>query len=240
MFSDYFDHVFCLNLPVRDEKRIEMDYRLKSSKIDFTFWDACRGSAISRIGKLCNDDFQVSVGYLGCLISYLNLFDYALEKGYEKICVIEDDVLIHKHINPLSDLYLPNVPNNADITYYSYIPLSEDWKRWDYNTINSHFIQGSPMGGIFKANNLSLSSTMSFSINQKTMQFIIEKMKEKITPIDNFIINNIQKNSDFNVYGINPQFFIAQNTYSDGAMKDIGDVQRRSLDTRASCVDDYR
>jgi GR25 family glycosyltransferase involved in LPS biosynthesis len=236
MFNDHFDKVFCLNLPIRDDRR-EKIYDVCSRKdVDFEFFSAVRGFAIPYVHSLVADRFSAA-GYVGTLISYLNLFDYALNKGYNKICVIEDDVMVHKNIHSIADEYIPKLPENADMAYFSYIPLSDDHSMWNYNMINDRFVSGNVSGGIMRAKNLC--SMMAFSINRKLMEHLMKVLNESFQPIDLYIMANIQGKEEFGVYAINPQMFCSTEGYSDGCGYTIENLTNRSVDLRASRYEDY-
>lgn len=236
MFNDHFDKVFCLNLPIRDDRR-ERIYDVCSRKdVDFKFFSAVRGFAIPYVHSLVSDRFSAA-GYVGTLISYLNLFDYALNKGYEKICVIEDDVMVHKNIHSIADEYIPKLPENTDMAYFSYIPLSDDHSMWNYNMINDRFVSGNVSGGIMRAKNLC--SMMAFSINRRLMEHLMKVLNESFQPIDLYIMANIQDKEEFGVYAINPQMFCSTEGYSDGCGYTIENLTNRSVDLRASRYEDY-
>ena len=236
MFNDHFDKVFCLNLPIRDDRR-ERIYDVCSRKdVDFEFFSAVRGFAIQYVHSLVSDRFSAA-GYVGTLISYLNLFDYALNKGYEKICVIEDDVMVHKNIHSIADEYIPKLPENTDMAYFSYIPLGDDHSMWNYNMINDRFVSGNVSGGIMRAKNLC--SMMAFSINRRLMEHLMKVLNESFQPIDLYIMANIQDKEEFGTYAINPQMFCSTEGYSDGCGYTIENLKNRSVDLRASRYEDY-
>lgn len=236
MFNDHFDRVFCLNLPIREDRKERMSSLFSKHNLNVDFFSAVRGFAIPYIHSLVSDRFSAA-GYVGTLISYLNLFDYALNKGYEKICVIEDDVMIHKNIHSIADTYIPKLPENTDMAYFSYIPLNDDHSMWNYNTINDKFIDGNISGGVFRAKNLC--SMMAFSVNRRIMEYLVKSLNESFQPIDLHIMANIQDKEEFGVYGINPQMFCSTEGYSDGCGYVIENLTNRSVDLRASRYEDY-
>jgi len=236
VFNDHFDEVLCLNLPIRPERRERIKRILNSKNIEFQFFQGVRGFAIPYIHSLVSDRFSAP-GYVGTLISYLNLFDYALHKGLERICVIEDDVAVHKDIHAIADEYIPKLPSDADMTYFSYIPLSDDHSMWNYGVINDKFVLGGPSGGIFRARNLC--SMMGFSINRRLMEHLMKSLNESFSPIDLHIMATIQDKGKFGVYGINPQMFCSTEGYSDGCGYVIDNLSGRSIDLRASKREDY-
>lgn len=236
MFNDHFDKVFCLNLPVRQERKQRMSNLFEARNMEVEFFSACRGFAIPFVHEFLKERFSAA-GYVGTLISYLNLFDYALDKGYENICVIEDDVMIHKEIHSISDNYIPRLPGNSEMCYFSYIPLSDDHAMWNYNEINDKFVDGDVRGGIFKARNLC--SMMGFSMKRSLMEKLVRALNQEPQPIDLYIMSKIQDKEEHGVYAINPQLFCATDCHSDGCGYVIPELMRRSVDLRASRFEDY-
>lgn len=213
-----------------------MEELLARRELKVEFFSACRGFAVPFVFENLRHKFSAA-GYVGTLISYLNLFDYALNLGLDRICVIEDDVMIHRNIHSISDEFIPKLPNDSDMCYFSYIPLSEDHAMWNYNEINDKFILGGPSSGIFRARNLC--SMMGFSINRRLMEHLLKKLNEDPQPIDLFIMSAIQDKEGFQSHAINPQMFCATDCDSDGCGYAIPDLRKRSIDFRASRYEDY-
>lgn len=236
MFTDHFDKTFCLNLPIREDRKERMDSLFKKHQMDVEFFSGVRGFAVPYLHSLLSERFSAP-GYIGTLISYLNLFDYALTKGYERICVLEDDIMVHRNVNEIADRMIPELPEDTDMAYFSYIPLSEDYQWWSYNLLTERYIKGNPTSGIFKAKNLC--SMMAFSINSKLMKHLLSSLNQDFESIDFHIMSKIQDKGEFNVYGINPQMFCSSEGFSDGCGAIIPNLTMRSIDTRASNPEDY-
>jgi len=237
MFNDHFDKVFCLSLPIREDRRERMTGLFKKYNIEAEYFYSVRGKALPHLYSLVSKKFP-AIGYFGTSISYLNLFYYALEKGYEKICVLEDDIKIHKDVHSIADFYIPKLPKDNNLTYFSYIPLTENHEDWSYNTITKSFILGNVFGGIFKPK--SVCSMMAFSITKKMMKCVIDSLNRDFETIDVHIMKNIQGKDEMGVYGINPQMFCASECFiSDGCEHPIESLTYRSVDVRASKLEDY-
>jgi GR25 family glycosyltransferase involved in LPS biosynthesis len=236
MFTDHFDRTFCLNLPTREDRKTRMNFLFRKYQMHVDFFSGVRGYAFPYLHSLLRTRFPAP-GYIGTLISYLNLFDYALTKGYEKICVLEDDIMIHKNVNEIADRMIPELPKDTDMAYFSYIPLDEKHEYWNYLLLNDRYIKGNPKNGIFRAKNLS--SMMAFSINRRLMQHLVSSLNRDFEPIDLHIIKNVQDKPQFNVYGINPQMFCSSEGFSDGCGTVIPDLTVRTIDPRGAKPEDY-
>jgi hypothetical protein len=146
-------------------------------------------------------------------------------------------VMVHQNIHYIADEYIPRLPENTDMAYFSYIPLSDDHSMWNYNMINDRFVSGNVSGGSMRAKNLC--SMMAFSINRRLMEHLMKVLNESFQPIDLYIMANIQDKEEFGTYAINPQMFCSTEGYSDGCGYTIENLKNRSVDLRASRYEDY-
>lgn len=92
--NEYFDCIYCINLLHRKD-------RLDQFKKDNL---SILGTSILQVFKaidgndLTDPDWQYSRGALGCRLSHLAVYKDAVAKKYSKIIVLEDDVILSKHL----------------------------------------------------------------------------------------------------------------------------------------------
>lgn len=110
--SDVVDHIFVLNLDYRREKwqhaKNELRYIGENGE-DFERFSAIDGEEHSK-----SDGVDIKPGALGCSLSHLKIYSEANKRGYEKIVVLEDDVIFEKNFNSRFER--------------SYNQLPEDWQ----------------------------------------------------------------------------------------------------------------
>ena len=152
--NDYFDNVYLLNLHKRKERLEKSAQKLNQLEVKFDIFNGCDGSVLNHLWqKLGNTNFS-NPRYLGCAISHLSIYQDALESGYNKILIIEDDNLIHHNIQHLFDSF--TIPNFNDLIYFGYIPLNDDITMWTYeityqshNAIDTNFFKCRNLWGLF-------------------------------------------------------------------------------------------
>lgn len=227
MINQYFDKVYLLNLHKREDRLIQSTKRLDNFNIKFDKFGATDGSVMSLIWNRFNNQYFTSPNYLACCISHLSIYKDALTKGYKKILIIEDDVLINKNINSIFDLV--NIPEWEDLLYLGYIPLSDDQTMWDYSLTN-------PIGNVFVPNNLW--GLFSYGISNGLMSEIINIYDNSFPmELDRYFVNHIQPRGKS--IALAPQLFCCQDIFSDNMNQYQYDMIRRSVDSRFANYEDY-
>lgn len=70
--------IFYINLEERNNKNNEIISELTSKGI----------TNFTRVNAIKHDD-----GYIGCALSHIKCLDIAIKRGYEKVCIMEDDYI---------------------------------------------------------------------------------------------------------------------------------------------------
>ncbi|MFY0660025.1 MAG: hypothetical protein JXR15_05985 [Shimia sp.] len=112
---DHFDHVYIVNLPYRDDRRTETiaDFARVGVSIPnahISFFEASRPTE--------KGEFP-SIGSLGNFLSQTRVLADALEKGYERILICEDDL----ELNDLPDTTVAKVLTDLKTTHWSIAAL---------------------------------------------------------------------------------------------------------------------
>jgi GR25 family glycosyltransferase involved in LPS biosynthesis len=91
--SDYFDQVYCLNLDRRSDRMERVQKRFEHFGMQFKRIAAVDGSMMSDEEYKNHKLFKkkISKGELACAIGHERIYRDALENGYERILVFEDD-----------------------------------------------------------------------------------------------------------------------------------------------------
>lgn len=101
--NNYFDHVFCINLVNRPDRRNKMQERFNKlgiivewiTTVEFGFADK-----LLYLLKKAGHDF-VNPGEISCAIAHYSIIKIAKERGYKNIFILEDDCVFHKDFNEL-------------------------------------------------------------------------------------------------------------------------------------------
>lgn len=230
-----FDKIYVLNLKRRTDRLKMTEKRLNFAEIEnYIVFDAVDGSVMEKIWEIYqkeNSYFKNS-SYLACAISHLSIYRDAIEKGYQRILILEDDNRVHRKGLSLLEKNYSDVPEDWELLYLGFIPLSDDRLRWDYNVFSKNFITEN----VVTAQNFW--GLFSYGISQNLMKDVIETYnKEFPMELDRYFVEYIQPRKKS--FGIVPQLFAADDGYSDNSMKNETGMLQRSVDTRFANLTDY-
>ena len=225
----YFDKIYVLNLYKRDTRKLDISNRLSKIGIKYDIFNGVDGSSLKYLYKKLESQFFSNPNYLGCSLSHLSIYNDALEKGYRKILIIEDDVLVNKNLHHIFESL--NLPEWKDLLYLGYIPLSDDMSMWDYSIISNYIEKG-----IFIPRNLW--GLYSYGISNSLMESVINDYNECFPmEIDRYFVKYIQpRNSSI---ALSPQLFCCQDIYSDNMSQFQINMKERSIDRRFAKIEDY-
>ena len=210
---DAFDAVFVLNLEKRNDRMERVNDVLHYLQIQFERFNAIDSEVVTGlhnnlIGKNVTST-MTRPGYLACLLSHLSIYKTALDRGFKRVLILEDDILIHKNAKENIKTFMQQVPNNWDMIYFGYLPLSEDLQYWSY--LNFEPVNVNPIkneSNVFRAK--GLWCTHAYAITSKFMRDIIEMYGntafEQWLEIDRFLVHQ-QKQKKYAIYGCNPPLF---------------------------------
>lgn len=206
-------------------------------RFDFVGLEAERFNALS--GNILHyfkdkvSPYFKNVNYIGCNLSHINMYQNAIDRGFSRVLIIEDDVRLHKdfssyiqHLEILED-------KEWDLLYFAYIPLSDDTMYWNYNVF-----QQSEFSNVAIPKNFW--SLMGYVISEKLMKHMIAVYSNEFPmEVDRYFVNFIQPNSDWKCYASSPQLVCAEDGESDNS--GIAEIQmmERSVDSRYARLHDY-
>lgn len=244
ILNSYFDKVYVINLKSRVNRMTLMDKRLKFFDIEYERVDAISGPVLNPIqnilqGEDLNYKFT-NANYLAANLTHLSIYSEALRLGYENILILEDDLRIHRHLYKILEGCLNNDPilinKDYDLLYLSFIPLTDDGIRWDYDIIRpEHFITNNVV------HTTNFWSLMAYGIQRRMTEYVLDHYSRHLTmELDRFFVNEIQPyKSTFKTYGLMPQLFAGDNVLSDNDGKVYLDMLQRSVDERYARLEDY-
>jgi hypothetical protein len=231
MINEYFDKIYLLNLRKRKDRLEKSKEKLNSLNIKFDVFHGVDGIILNSIWKKVDNSYFSNPNYLGCAISHLSIYQDAINEGYDKILIIEDDNLINKNIHSL----FINIPQWDDLFYLGYIPLNEDCSMWDYswgiqghNMITDNFFNPRNLWGLF-AYGIS-KSLMIELVNLYNSSFPME--------LDRYFVNTIQPRNGS--VAIAPQLFCCDDDiHSDNLGFTPPNMTQKSIDSRFAKFSDY-
>ena len=133
---DFFDKIFVINVEERSDRLERVSDILHFLEIPFERYSAIHKDSVEGIFKKFIKQYPESSitrsGYIACLLSHLAVYKIALDQGYKKILILEDDVLVHKNVKKLMETFFKDVPNDWDMINFGYLPLSDDLQTWSH------------------------------------------------------------------------------------------------------------
>lgn len=235
-----FDGVYCLNLSSRPDRYETMEKRFAYFDLKVERANALPGSTIQGLwshiqnAKSPGHEHFANPNYLACAIGHLNIYATALARGQKKILVIEDDVRIARKSEELTKDFMEQVPKDWDLLYLAYIPLSDDQTMWTYQILDDRRISNN----VVKPKNLW--SMMGLILNERMMKHMLDVYAKSFPmEIDRYLVEVIQKSSEFNAYAVSPQVVVGEDVYSDNMGAYCDTFAQKSLDGRLAVYSDY-
>jgi hypothetical protein len=230
--NEYFDNIYLLNLHKRKERLSKSIEKLNQLEIKFDVFNGCDGAVLNKVWNNLQNPYFANSRYLGCAISHLSIYQEAIELGYEKILIIEDDNLIHQNIQDLFDNF--DVPNFEDLFYLGYIPLSDDMTMWTYQVtysdtteINSNFFRCRNLWGLF-----------AYGLTRKLMIETVDIYNQSFPmELDRYFVTQIQPRGR-SVASVPQLFCCDDNVLSDNTGWSEH-LSTKSIDIRFSSRQDY-
>lgn len=233
MINSYVDKIYLLNLHKRPERLKTAIKRLNFLDIDFEVFNGTDGSVMKPVWESFNNTnkYFSNPSYLGCAISHLSIYRDAIESGYEKILIIEDDCRINRNLNDIFGKFIESNIQWDELLYLGYIPLSDDCSRWDYSLVTNYVSYNA-----FIAKNLW--GLYAYGIHKKLMTEVLDEYNEFFPmELDRYFVTKIQPRQKS--FGISPQIFCAEDGVSDNSGVYETTMLDRSIDARYAKQYDY-
>ena len=160
--NDFFDLVFCINLPRRTDRRIEAEYEFDKNEIDVCWINGVDGRELENPAAISFDSLPVSKGDWGCTLSHLNIVIEAKRLGLKNYLVFEDDVALVDNFNDQFDLKIKTAPKEWDFLYFGGDNVG------GIESVNDHWAK------IFKTN-----TTHAYAVNHTIYDKLIEVLSQK-------------------------------------------------------------
>lgn len=119
--NNYFEHIFCINLKRRIDRKLEAEAEFSKHGIkNVEFIEGIDGLTLPQPQVMSMDGSIPSKGDIGCAKSHKKVAELARERGISKYLVLEDDIQFVDKINDGStfESYMRYVPNDVDVLYY--------------------------------------------------------------------------------------------------------------------------
>jgi GR25 family glycosyltransferase involved in LPS biosynthesis len=196
-FNSLVDETYIINLERRKDRAEHMSAEMKRLDVSYKFFNAVDGQKLK-------EKTVASKAVVATVRSHIGVVKDAIEKGYEKIAVFEDDIIFCDDFDSRLRYYLDNIPSNWDIMY-----LGCHFNACVEPTIVKN--------NVYKVHECYGCFSMILNNQNGLFQKIIDSVTE-LLPYDNYI-KSLQKN--LNCYVFKPFFVKSMITTTDiGDRKD--------------------
>jgi GR25 family glycosyltransferase involved in LPS biosynthesis len=127
-FSDLFDNIYLINLTRRKDRLKLMKYTLNKLKIKYELFVAYD----YHNDNIITNKFIKSHGSIGLIVTYQRLLQDAIDKNYETILILEDDISFSKNF----DECFKNYCNNRCNSTYPIVYLGANQNIYDQDQLN--------------------------------------------------------------------------------------------------------
>jgi len=116
--NNIFDTIYVINL--KQHKLKKHIFLRNNNHVNFTFifCQACDGNIDRKCNKVYNEQTNIkklNKAQIGYIYSMIHIFQDAIHKNYNKILILEDDVIFCKNFNKKFNLVYNKIPENWEI-----------------------------------------------------------------------------------------------------------------------------
>jgi GR25 family glycosyltransferase involved in LPS biosynthesis len=230
--NDYFDKIYVLSLKRNTDRRALITERLNKVNIDFEFFDACDGQVLNHLWKKLDNSNFTTQNYVACSISHLSIYNDALSRGFKRILILEDDIKPHKNIQRMFNNIKTQIPDDYDLLYLGWIPLTDDCSMWSYNVIDDRFLTLNTL------HSKNLWGLYSYSPSVNLMREMVDLYNESFPmEIDRYFVNQVQQQRKS--VAIWPQIVCHDIMVSNNNGWVDNQSLKKSIDARAAREEDF-
>ena len=180
LWSKTFDQIYCIHYLPYKSRLVRLNSELSRVGIldsnvfswKFTF-DSPFYEKLRNVCKLVNDVQKTNINFFKVSLAHYAIYREAIEQGFKRILVLENDVVFLKDLNELVNI-ISNFPFDYDVVLldkFVYNPYQYACHCRDNKQINSHYIP-------FFSNSQHFGSAACYSVSEKAMS-VFSKIQEK-------------------------------------------------------------
>lgn len=191
----YYDQIYCINLDRRKDKWERVKKRFNDLNILVNRFSAIDGLNLSVSER--NQYKIINSGAIGCILSHYAVIKHAKQFNYQKILILEDDVLFIENFHQKFNEFIKNF-NNWNLLY-----LGCSQHVWSNIKFFGDYYESKECDGTF-----------AYSIDDLIYDDILLTNKIKSKPID-LILHNIQRKYNGTCFTAFPNLIISDVSDSD-------------------------
>ena len=131
-FNDFFDHIYVITLSRAISRQGVIRQNLQGLNYEFFFGvdkqehpisDMIRDGIYDEAKAIKNQRYNKTLtgGQICCAWSHKKVYEDVIKKGYQKVLILEDDVIASDDISSLFSSLLKELPQNWELLYLDYI-----------------------------------------------------------------------------------------------------------------------
>lgn len=127
MLSQYFDAYFCINLASRADRWAWAKHRFATLGIPVQRWEAVDGDDLDEttLPESLKAPRAKAIRYnkysYALVLSTISLLEHCLQKGYQSVCIFEDDVVFSDMAQSVFSQAAPHLPQGWHLLHLGYL-----------------------------------------------------------------------------------------------------------------------
>jgi len=174
--NDYFDHVYCLNLDRRSDKWETVNQRFLELKINVERFSAVDGNLIP--DYVLQQYEKINKYAVGCILSHYKIIEDAKNNKYNRILILEDDVLFIENFNDNFTKFISQIKSDWKLLY-----LGASQHEWNGINVSRGYYLSKNCDGTF-----------AYAVDHSIYDQILNTNDFKNRPIDNMLHDIQEKN----------------------------------------------
>ncbi|CAG8568775.1 10152_t:CDS:1, partial [Diversispora eburnea] len=184
-----FDHIYCINLPSRSDRRGKIDIIAKFHDLDIDFVKAISSKDTETLDRYLT--YGVAPQHKACYVSHYKTYELIVSNNYQSALILEDDVDFEVNIKDFLNEIQPFLPINWDMFYLGNC-------AWD--TSNTIYYNGKNYGSdllLSKSNRPACSH--AYAVSLRGARKLLENLVNITKPVDVALIDLILANKIFSL-----------------------------------------
>lgn len=237
--NTYFDNVFLINLESRPDRLEKVSKKLKEFGIHT---ERFRGYDGKLLEPFVDPNILVrrTGGYIGCLLSHLEIMKISQQRGYDKILILEDDLGIRKDLNKVFMSQINELERNHkdwDCVYFGHANFTGQYRILDGGFGHQKITYQKYDSYISEAKNTWACHAIAFSKRMINELLTYYKTNGYHYEIDRLLASEYQNNPKFKTLLVYPELFIQNDLYSDNDV--TGYAHQQIFNNYYSSMEDF-
>lgn len=219
--NTYFDNIFCINLERRTDRKEKVEEKFKKLGITPEWFRGYDGKLLEPFVDT-NIMVRRTGGYIGCLLSHLEVMKISLSRGYKRVLILEDDLAIHNNLKVEFERIINQIEHNEvnwDVLFLGHAAFSGDYDMMKPEA-NQEFYAITDQK--FEKNYVEAKNTWAlhaYALSEKAMKEILNYYETNgyHNELDRVLAGVYMGKEDnpLNFYNVYPQLFVQNDTISD-------------------------